>query len=261
MCSAEGCSKEGVKRGLCIAHYSKFYREGILDTMAVEAPRGKYRPEEMLTCAGVHECGKKHCARGFCSPCYQRKKIKGELENKPVINVGRQCSVEGCTAEARSKGFCIAHYEKYLKYGDPLAYAPKRTGLPCKVEGCTGVSIARGLCRKCYSAWQAHGDPVKRSPRFLKWKQDRVDDQGYVQVFAPEHPNARKSRRVPKHRLVMSEKLGRPLLPGENVHHINGVRTDNRPENLELWVTSQPAGQRPEDLVAWAKEILLRYDK
>jgi hypothetical protein len=57
----------------------------------------------------------------------------------------------------------------------------------------------------------------------------------------------------------MEELLGRYLLPDESVHHRNGVRDDNRPQNLELWTRPQPSGIRASDAVLWAREILARY--
>lgn len=79
-------------------------------------------------------------------------------------------------------------------------------------------------------------------------------------IYQPDHPNAQSSGRVAEHTLVMSEHLGRPLLKNENVHHKNGIRDDNRLENLELWSTSQPYGQRAKDKLEWAYQIIKLYE-
>jgi hypothetical protein len=65
-----------------------------------------------------------------------------------------------------------------------------------------------------------------------QWKGGKHYCNGYIAVLAPEHPNSNKRGRIYEHRLVIEDKIGRYLTKNESVHHINGIKTDNRLENL-----------------------------
>ncbi len=111
------------------------------------------------------------------------------------------------------------------------------------------------MCSKHYQRLRRHGDPHAIKEASHPWKgkgKGWVGSDGYRYISVD-------GKTVPEHRFVMAKHLGRDLYPGENVHHKNGNKSDNRLDNLELWVTLQPAGQRVEDLVAYANEILDRY--
>jgi HNH endonuclease len=93
------------------------------------------------------------------------------------------------------------------------------------------------------------------------WKGGRTRHKaGYLVVRAPGHPRATSGPYVFEHILVAEDLLGRHLLDGETVHHRNGVRDDNRPENLELWTNPQPSGIRVSDAIEWARSIVERYE-
>jgi len=94
-----------------------------------------------------------------------------------------------------------------------------------------------------------------------KWKGgSMLTVYGYRMVKAREgEAGQTKNGYILEHRRVVQDHIGRALFKYENVHHKNGVRDDNRLENLELWVKPQPPGQRPEDLVEWALKILNDY--
>lgn len=68
------------------------------------------------------------------------------------------------------------------------------------------------------------------------WKGGIVkSSNGYVWVHSPNHPHKDTHNHVYEHRLVMEKHLKRYLLPTEDIHHINGIKNDNRIENLKLF--------------------------
>lgn len=172
------------------------------------------------------------------------------------------CSIDNCDREVYARRLCSKHYQRRQRTGDPNGVGRGRwreRGL-CSIEDCGKPHFARGWCSMHYARWQTHGDPLKGARREAGTHGARFPDKGgYMLVYFPEHPNALSSGNVREHVLVMSEHLGRPLLKSETVHHINGVRDDNRIENLELWSSSHPSGQRVEDKLAWAREIIDLY--
>lgn len=190
-------------------------------------------------------CDRPIWATGLCQAHYKRLRKTGDLnEDVPVGELPRGprkkdvrpvCAVDECGGEVTSRGWCRRHYQRFMRYGDPLKVSAWASGN-----------------REGSEKWVAR----RRKPG------DRASQQeGYVYVFQPESPMANSRGLVLEHRWVLAQHLGREIAPDETVHHKNGVRDDNSLENLELWsgLGKQPRGQRPDELVEYARRILDRY--
>lgn len=203
------------------------------------------------------DCARTRHTRGWCGMHYKRwlrtgSPVRGE---RP-----RTCTVAGCERDAKSRGWCHAHYQQWRRHGDGSALRPLRSSGPCCIDGCDRQRYARGYCNTHYRRWLATGDARPDEPIRVVTGAGFENHGYWVVPVAPEQRwLVGGDYQAFEHRLVMARHLGRPLSPDESVHHRNGIRTDNRLENLELWSSSHPAGQRVEEKVEHAVAILARY--
>ena len=218
-CRFEGCSAstEGGSKGFCQKHYI-YTRRGLVDIETGSQIR--------------------------------------EFKRVSSYGTSSKCLVQDCDQAARDRGLCTKHSQQWRKGKldvEPLPHASGGKSVEsygtgqCKVPGCGDRPYNRWMCRKHAQQRDAGiinetGEqlrPLHWRPRSERW----VGQEGYILVQVPDHPKARVDGTVLEHRLVVEQGLRRYLEDWEIVHHKNGDRGDNRPENLELLDGRKRAGK------------------
>jgi len=240
-------------RQLCPGHYQMAHRRKIFDQYP--------RREKKVRICNFETCQRQQQSLGYCKAHYQQIYRGARLTNVERI---MKCSHTGCDLPHRAKGFCGFHYSRTVRGVD--LDAPKRgtTGrTKCKWKDCHRKNDYWGLCTLHYER-QRDGKDMD-APIRKRTNAKTIDEINWVKNDYGYMIGRFKGKNVIQHRLVWELHHGRKLRSFENIHHLNGIRDDNRIENLQVWAKPQPCGQRPEDLVAWSvkyyrEEILRSID-
>ena len=171
-------------------------------------------------------------AARFCSrACHNQYRLR--KVTKSCANCGNPFIVKSCKENQVNCSIACKH--EYSRAHRKCTQCHAEVSVMKSLATKSKVIFCDAGCRSAY--WASH----KSSTTY-----------GYVKVW-------HEGRRTMEHTLVMERHLGRRLSRNENVHHLNGIRSDNRIENLELWTTKQPPGQRVADRLEWANEVLGEY--
>jgi len=199
-------------------------------------------------CKSSHERKSLYCS----SKCTDKVKYikKRELINKPVI-IGILICTQ-CNKSFQRKGA-----KKFCSRKCNIDYWHKQEAI--KLKNNSELNQKRIIRSRL---WYRKKKGLDLNPNILLQRKKgtgSITSSGYKYICVKGHPNSDKIGKILEHKYVMSQHLGRPLRKGETVHHKNGIRDDNRIENLELWNNNHGNGQRVEDKLKWCKEFLEQY--
>lgn len=221
-------------------------------------------PTDQRKCS-FNDCPNPYYAVKYCRGHYEQvRRGKEPTSLAQYTDETAICAADDCTNQFKQRAFgsrrvycsraCADRMAKRQQRAAGWVPAHKRADQPrCSVDGCERASFSWGMCVMHYNRAKKSGDPGEAASRHRpgEW---RPNADGYIHRWID-------GRHELQHRVVMEQHLGRALFSDETPHHKNGQRDDNRIENLELWSSWQPPGQRVEDKIAWARELLARYER